>query len=205
MSDPPDDGDPTPEEPSTRRRIRLLRRAEPEPEPPPRKKRVVLRRRTTPPEGDVVLDEAFETSLDGGPDEEGLRRLARVLAADFVPAVARRILESGSAALSEELIRRALLETPMPREVGGFLAGSADTMRRELNRVIAREVAGFLKSVNLAGELQKILTSLSLEIKTEIRFVPNDRAAKSPDSPPEPDVKPDVKSRVRLKRTPPRA
>ncbi len=201
MSEPSDDDEPTPEAPSTRRRVRLLRRAEPESEAP-RKKRVVLRRRAAPAE-DVVLDEAFTTSLDATPNDEGLRRLARVLAADFVPAVARRILESGSAALSEELIRRALLETPMPREVGGFLAGSADTMRRELNRVIAREVAGFLKSVNLAGELQKILTSLSLEIKTEIRFVPNDRAAQSAEGPPAPEVKPDVKSRVRLKRTPP--
>ena len=60
----------------------------------------------------------------------------------------------------------------------------------EVLRIVGQEVRRFLETVNLSGELQKLLTSLSFEIKTEIRFIPNDAA-----------VKPDVKNKVTVKRS----
>ncbi len=39
--------------------------------------------------------------------------------------------------------------------------------------VIARETRDFLSNLNLTEEIAKILTTLSFEIKTEIRFIPN--------------------------------
>ena len=42
--------------------------------------------------------------------------------------------------------------------------------------VVGQELRRFLETVNVSGELQKLLTSLSFEIRTEIRFIPNDEA-----------------------------
>jgi hypothetical protein len=60
-------------------------------------------------------------------------------------------------------------------------------------RVVAKEVRGFLESANLSHELGKLLTQLSLEIKTEVRFIPNDEAVGG--------VKPDMKQKMSLKRS----
>jgi hypothetical protein len=54
-------------------------------------------------------------------------------------------------------------------------------------RVAANEFRDFLETANLGDEVAKVLTKLSFEIRTEIRFVPNDAA-----------FKPAVTSRVRV-------
>jgi len=184
------------------RRVRLVRKVK------PRKKRKVMLRRRREDElpvdehgAHVVFDESYESALDDeddGDGGEGLGRLARMLAVEFVPTVARKIMQAGGQALTEDLVRRAIEETPLPREVGGFLAGQAESVRKEFYRIVAREVGTFLKTINLSKELQKLLTSLSFEIKTEIRFIPNDQAVRDADE--TAPVKPDVKSRVRVKR-----
>jgi hypothetical protein len=58
--------------------------------------------------------------------------------------------------------------------------------------VIARETREFLSTMNLTEEIAKLLTTLSFEIKTEIRFIPNSERYGG--------VEPDVKAGVRLKR-----
>ena len=59
-------------------------------------------------------------------------------------------------------------------------------------RVMAREVREFLQNVNLSEEIAKMLTTLSFEVKTEIRFIPNAEKYGG--------VEPDVKAAVRVKR-----
>jgi hypothetical protein len=59
--------------------------------------------------------------------------------------------------------------------------------------VVAREVREFLQATDLASEMRKALTSLSFQINTEIRFVPNDSGG----------VKPEVKSKVTPRRSRP--
>jgi len=56
--------------------------------------------------------------------------------------------------------------------------------------VVAREVRDFLESTDIADEFYRALTSLSFEIKTEIRFIPNDTGG----------VRPDVRAKVSPKR-----
>jgi len=58
--------------------------------------------------------------------------------------------------------------------------------------VIARETRDFLANLNLTEEIAKILTTLSFEIKTEIRFIPNSERMTG--------AEPDVKASVRLKK-----
>ena len=50
----------------------------------------------------------------------------------------------------------------------------------------------FLESLNVNAELQKLLTSLSFEVKTEIRFIPNDESTGG--------VKANIKRQVAVKK-----
>ena len=110
----------------------------------------------------------------------------------FLPDVVRRAISAGSTAIlsPEETVRRLVSEFNLPREVATYLLVQASSSKDEVLRIVGQEVRRFLETVNLSGELQKLLTSLSFEIKTEIRFIPNDAA-----------VKPDVKNKVTVKRS----
>ena len=103
-------------------------------------------------------------------------------------------MDVGASALftTEEGIRRLATEFQLPRDVAAYLLTQASSSKDEVLRIIAQEIRRFLETVNVSGELQKLLTSLSFEIKTEIRFIPNDEAVGG--------VKPDVKNRVGVKR-----
>jgi hypothetical protein len=61
---------------------------------------------------------------------------------------------------------------------------------------VAGEVRDFLEATDLASEIKAALTSLSFEIRTEVRFIPNDAGT---------GVKPDVRARSRIKRVDGRA
>jgi hypothetical protein len=117
----------------------------------------------------------------------------------WVPELVKKAVAAGMGAVftTEESIRRLTKEMPMPKEVAGYLVNTASSTKDELFRVVAREIREFLVSVNLSEEVAKMLTTLSLEIKTEIRFIPNDEKYTG--------VEPDVKARVRLKRNEPRS
>jgi hypothetical protein len=106
---------------------------------------------------------------------------------DFIPDIVRRTFYAGLGAVftTEEGIRKIASDLKLPKDVANYLIQSAAGTKDELFRVVGRELRGFLETVNISGELQKLLTSLSFEIKTEIRFIPNDEAIGG--------VKPDVK------------
>src|SRR5579883_745644 len=125
------------------------------------------------------------------PEEAGEGR-ARSRLDQLVPDLVRRTVYAGLGALftTEEGIRKLAGDFQLPKDVANFLITQAANSKDELFRIIAKELRGFLESANLSGELQKLLTSLSFEIKTEIRFIPNDEAV----------VKPDIKAKVAVKR-----
>ncbi len=81
-------------------------------------------------------------------------------------------------------------EVKLPREIVGYVFSQIDETKNVLVRVVAKEVHDFLEATDIATELQRALTSLSFEIKTEIRFIPNDKGG----------IKPHVKSRAVPKR-----
>jgi hypothetical protein len=110
----------------------------------------------------------------------------------LLPDVVRRAINAGSSALTstEDGVRRLVSEFNLPRDVAAYLMVQASASKDEVLRIIGEEVRGFLQNVNLSGELQKLLTSLSFEIKTEIRFIPNDQSV----------VKPEIKNKTTVKR-----
>ena len=122
--------------------------------------------------------------------EGGRQRLLRALEG-VVPDALKRSLVSGlgSVLLSEDGLRSLLLDKNLPKEAVGLLVGQADVMRREILRIVSREIRIFLENMDFGGEIAKILTALSFEIKMEVRFVANDQA-----------VRPKTRSRVKVKR-----
>jgi hypothetical protein len=129
-----------------------------------------------------------------GPDEPQDERRIRERLEKLIPDILRRAVDVGASALftTEEGIRRLATEFQLPRDVAAYLLTQASSSKDEVLRIVAQEVRRFLETVNLSGELQKLLTSLSFEIKTEIRFIPNDEAVGG--------IKPDMKNRVGVKK-----
>lgn len=113
----------------------------------------------------------------------------------LIPEIVKKTFAAGMGAVftTEEGIRRITKDMTLPKEVAGYLASTAGNTKDEIVRIVAGEVRDFLQTVNLSEEIAKILTTLSFEIKTEIRFIPNEEKYQGA-------VKPDVKAKVRLKR-----
>lgn len=125
-------------------------------------------------------------------DRDGLPETLRQRLESLVPELVKKTFQAGMGAVfsTEEGIRKIAREN-LP-EVAGYLASSADTAKDKVFEVIARETREFLSNLNLTEEVAKILTTLSFEIKTEIRFIPNSERITG--------TEPDVKASVRLKR-----
>lgn len=126
-------------------------------------------------EDDPRIDERLRQRLEG-----------------LVPEIVRRTFYAGLGAVftTEEGVRKLANEFSLPKDVATFLIQQAGTTKNELFRIVAGELREFLEGLNLNEELKRLLTSLSFEIKTEIRFIPND--AQKP--------KAKVKSSVAMKR-----
>ena len=102
----------------------------------------------------------------------------------------RKALASGfRAARAGEEKLRGMVGDALPKEVTAYVKGAIDTGRDEVVRIIGAQFKKFLEGIDVGGEVAKILTAVSFEIKTEIRFIPNDKK-----------LKPEVKMSVRPKR-----
>lgn len=125
-------------------------------------------------------------------DRDGLPETIRQRLEHLVPELVKKTFAAGMGAVfsTEEGIRKLAREN-LP-EVAGYIASSADGAKDRVFEVIARETREFLSNLNLTDEIAKILTTLSFEIKTEIRFIPNSERLTG--------AEPDVKASVRLKR-----
>jgi hypothetical protein len=99
------------------------------------------------------------------------KRLERVLR-----EVVRKVIEAGYERITEgpENVRHLVSELKLPKETLGALFGALDETKNGLYRVVAREVRDFLEHSNLAEDIVRGLTALSFEIKTEVRFIPNE-------------------------------
>ncbi len=108
--------------------------------------------------------------------------------------IVRKVIEAGYERISEgpENVRHLMSELKLPKETFGALFGTLDETKNGLYRVVAREVRDFLEHSNLAEDIVRGLTALSFEIKTEVRFIPNDARPNRPT--------PDVRSKVSVKR-----
>lgn len=140
------------------------------------------------------FDEDLEAEEPAEPGDRARRRrrLERVL-----PEILRRAIERGietgigTISNANESIRGMVgNKTDVPREVATYVLSQIDDTKSAVVRGVAREVREFLDSADLSTEVQRALTALSFEIRTEIRFIPNDSG----------ELRPDVRARVAPKR-----
>lgn len=136
----------------------------------------------------AVSDEPEETPDDESSEEEigeperRRRRLERIL-----PQVLKRAIEKGLESSFETLTNpgeklRGVLDDggKLPKELAGYIFAQVDETKNLMVRVAAHEIRDFLEATDLSKELQKALTALSFEIRTEIRFIPNDSGGVKP-------------------------
>ncbi len=137
-----------------------------------------------PPSGD-------RGPTDRGDAERARRRLERLL-----PELIKRLLETGFEKIAEgpENVRHLVGELKLPKEILQLIFSQLDETKTGLYRVAAKEIRDFLEHTNFGDELARALTTLSFEIKTEVRFIPNDSRL---------GASPDVRARVRMKRAEP--
>lgn len=133
-----------------------------------------------PPEDDDV---------EGGARRKRLEKLLR----ETIRRGLERGIEAGLGTISksESAVREIMGDAKLPKEILTYVFSQIDETKNALVRVVAREVRDFLEATDLATELQKALTSLSFEIKTEVRFIPNEAGT---------GVRPDVRSRAAPRR-----
>jgi hypothetical protein len=129
------------------------------------------------------------------PDEDlhGRRYVERVLR-----ETVRRVVETGVEKLAEgpENLRNFVADMKLPKDIANHLLLQIDETKNGLYRVVAKEVGGFLQKTNIAEEFARALRLVSVEIKTEIRFVPTAGGADAAGAPP---AKPEVKTEVRVR------
>ena len=141
----------------------------------------------------MATDEPIDPPPPPAGDRDGLTESLRQRLETLVPDLVRRTVNAGMGAVfqTEDSLRRLSRELNVPN-VAGYLGEAAEGTKEKVLEVVAREVREFLSHVNLSDEIAKMLTTLSLEVKTEVRFIPNSERYTG--------VEPDVKAAVRVKR-----
>ncbi len=121
-------------------------------------------------------------------EQEGIRERIK----EYVPDIVKRTLLGGLGAVfaTEEGIRKFVQESHLPKEVAAYLMDQAQATKKELYRIIGGEIREWLERVDLERVLLRILTSVTFEITTQVRLVPNEAGL----------VKPEIKPRVRVRR-----
>jgi hypothetical protein len=140
--------------------------------------------------------------------ERKQRRLESV-----IPELIKRAVEIGVEKAQEapDSLKQLVGDLRVPKEIAHYLLSQVEETKNGLFRVVAKEMRDFLEHANLAGEMQKLLTTVQFEINTTVRFRPNtgDPAAREGDSGDNAETraplsKPDVKTQVHIRRDEPR-
>lgn len=138
---------------------------------------------STPPPAARADQERHEDNLG-----DAVARLESV-----IPEVFRRVVEGAVGRLTDGRLRQQLGKLELTKEALHVITGQLDETKQGLYRVVAKEVRDFLVNTNLSEELTNALTKLSFEIRTEVRFVPNDASR------PQAGSRPSVRSQARVK------
>jgi hypothetical protein len=122
----------------------------------------------------MATEEYPDDPLDDAPHDERGR--------GFVPDFVRRMAWAGLGAvfMSEEGIRRLASQLKLPKEVMGTLLAQAEKTKDDLGRVVSEEVRKFLQSPRLRDELMKVVSGMTIEVKAEVRLVPDRRREDGP-------------------------
>lgn len=118
------------------------------------------------------IEEPIEEPEEGVDDDEMFRRRERV---------ARDRDDRGRPQLTD-FVRRVVENTvgqvqntgSAGRDTISYLLQQGDRGRREVVRIVAKEVGDFLRATDLSSEAVKVLTRVRLEVNASISFKPTD-------------------------------
>jgi len=93
----------------------------------------------------------------------------------FVSDFVRRMAWAGIGAvfMSEEGIRRLAGQLKLPKEALGFLLSQAEKTKDEIGRVVGDEVRKLLQSDRVRDELLKMIAGMTIEVRAEVKLVPD--------------------------------
>ncbi len=131
-------------------------------------------------------EDAPEEEAEG--ESERAKRWSEGVLVEAVRKAVEKGIEAGVGTLRSggSVVRGVTQDGKLPKEVIGYVFTQVDETKNALVRGVAKEVRDFLEATDIAGEFYRALTSLSFEVKTEIRFIPNEAGA----------VRPQVKARA---------
>jgi hypothetical protein len=108
--------------------------------------------------------------------------------------------DPNDAGVWESVIRKMLTDSKMRRELLASLLSQWGDTKNAAWSVLGKEFRGFLESTDVALLIVRVLTSVSFEIRTEVKFVANEGALI-----PRPIVKSEVKAKPQSERPEPEA
>lgn len=120
----------------------------------------------------------------------------------LVPELLKKAIETGTKSLSPETIRQVVGELKIPKEALHHTISQLDETKSGVYRVIGKELRDLFDRTSLADELAKALSLLTLEVKMEVRFKPNE-AKPSEESKASRKRRPSVGAGVKIKRSDP--
>ena len=95
----------------------------------------------------------------------------------MMPEGFKRRIEAGvESVLKDGRLKSLMSEFKLPKEIVAHIMSQVDDTKQAAVAVIARETRLFLEKTNLSEELVRMLSKISLEVKTQVRFVPNENS-----------------------------
>lgn len=101
-------------------------------------------------------------------DSSGAKKSDRSL-----PEFFKRAFLSGADALltSEDGIRSFFGEMKLPKDAIQYLSNQMAKSKEDLSKILSKELREFLQSTDLVAVFKRVLSSISLEINTKVRFI----------------------------------
>jgi hypothetical protein len=120
-------------------------------------------------DGTMHPDERDEDPLESEMPAEGDDRHEGRF--DFV----RRMAQAGLGAvfMSEEGVRKLAGQLKVPKEALGVLLTQAEKTKDDIGRIVSEEVRKFLQSDRLRDELLKMVAGMTIEVRAEVKLVPD--------------------------------
>ncbi|MGD8316886.1 MAG: hypothetical protein PVH21_02280 [Myxococcales bacterium] len=136
------------------------------------------------------MSDEFDEAMSSEGERE--RRWSEGVLRDALRKAVEKGIEAGVGTLrsADSALRGVTQDGRLPKELIGYIFASVDETKNALVRGVAKEVRDFLEATDIANEFYRALTALSFEVKTEIRFIPNDAGG----------IRPQVRARAVQKR-----
>lgn len=160
-------------------------------EPPNDKPKPAAAEGSEEAESAVKAEKSAEVAEKAGKtDDENLRHRVQGALGDVVRRTVGASL--GAVFSTEEGIRKLVSDFSLPKDVANFVVSQAQGTRDEIFRAVAAEFGKWLDRMDLQHEMTKVLSNMTIELKTEVRFVPSTSEAGDA------TLKPEVKAAVKV-------